>query len=131
MRGAGLPPTIRNSPPERRRGGGGLVVDRVASGRAVCGRDPPTSEVHSNGVHNLLEPAIWDFRYFRSSARERSLAGMFLDAGAATVVRSAADRSGRSRLRARPGRDARGGLARAAVENHLGDGALLERLAPF
>jgi len=89
----------------------------------------------TTGVHNLLEPAILGLPLlFGPRHHNAPEASLFLDAGAGTVVRSAADLGqALADWAGDPERWRRtGGLARATVEANLGAAErCLGRLAPF
>jgi len=104
---------------------GVVVVDRVgilaelyaAADAAYVGG------AFGTGVHNLLEPAILGLPLlFGPKHRNAPEAGAFLEAGAATVIRSATDLAVAlgDLMRIPTERHHRGGRARACVEANLG-----------
>lgn len=108
----------------------GILAELYAAGDAAY-----VGGAFSTGVHNLMEPAIFGLPLlFGPKHRNAPEADMFLDAGAATVVRSAPDLSGAlSEFVTDPARRReRGAQARAVVEANLGASErCLERLLPF
>lgn len=108
----------------------GILAELYAAGDAAY-----VGGAFSTGVHNLMEPAIFGLPLlFGPRHRNAPEADMFLDAGAAAVIRSAAD-LGRA-LADLEGdavrRRERGSRARAVVEANLGASErCFERLLPF
>lgn len=108
----------------------GILAELYAAGDAAY-----VGGAFSTGVHNLMEPAIFGLPLlFGPKHRNAPEADMFLDAEAATVVRSGSDlRVALTRLAADPSwRRERGSQARAVVEANLGASErCLEHLAPY
>lgn len=101
-----------------------VIVDRVGflAELYAAGDVAYVGGAFGTGVHNLLEPAISGLPLaFGPKHHNAPEAGLLLEAGAASVVRSAVDlrRALESCLDARARRE-RGGRARACVERNLG-----------
>jgi 3-deoxy-D-manno-octulosonic-acid transferase len=107
----------------------GLLAELYAIGDAAY-----VGGAFSSGVHNLLEPAILGLPLLFGPRHENAPeAGVLLDAGGGTVVRSAVDLARRlEALRSDPQfREGAGARARGVVEANLGASErCLARLAP-